>query len=53
MPNNNTDKQKKAAKPIGKQKNDGGTEIMEKIQNSWMMRVQHLPVPMLSSLSNH
>ncbi len=31
VPNNATDKRKKAAKPTEKLKNDGGTKIMEKL----------------------
>jgi len=53
VPNNYTGKQKKAAKPTGMQKNDGVTEIMEKLQISWMMTVPHLLFPMLPSLSIH
>jgi hypothetical protein len=41
------------AKPTGKQKNDGGSEKMKKLQNPWMMRVPHLPLPVLPFLSIH
>ena len=50
--NSGTGKRKKAVKPIEKQKTGGVREKMAVIKKTWMMRVQHPAIPVLSCLYN-
>jgi hypothetical protein len=47
-----TGRRKKAAKPIARLNNGDGRKKMAAQKKPWMMKVQHLPLPMLSCLQN-